>query len=90
VVLFLVEDATRPTAQRAKAFLDTHTPKAHHVGVRKLSPPACPTSRGSTSRPWLWVIWRVDSLSTSRRCAGITSTSVATWFAFRPDASSSE
>jgi fructoselysine-6-P-deglycase FrlB-like protein len=42
VVLFLGEDATRPMAQRAKAFLDTYTRKAHYVDVRDLSLPGIP------------------------------------------------
>jgi fructoselysine 6-phosphate deglycase len=42
VVLFLGEDATRPMAQRAKAFLDTYTRKAHYVDVRDLGLPGIP------------------------------------------------
>jgi fructoselysine 6-phosphate deglycase len=42
VVLFLGEDATRPMAQRAKAFLDTYTRKAHYVDVKDLSLPGIP------------------------------------------------
>ena len=76
--------------QRAKAFLDTYTPKAQHIDVRKLDPPAFLTSRGNTSRRLLSVSRRVGSLNTSRRCAGIASISVATCSASSTDACSTE
>ena len=42
VLLFLGEDASRPMAERAKAFLDTYTHKAHYVDVRELTLPGVP------------------------------------------------
>jgi hypothetical protein len=77
-------------AQRAKAFLDTYTPKAQRIDVRKLNPPAFLTSRGNTSCRLLSASWRVGSLSKTRRCAGITSISVATCSASSTDECSTE
>ncbi len=42
VLLFLGEDATRPMAERGKAFLDTYTRKAHYIDVKDLSLPGVP------------------------------------------------
>jgi fructoselysine 6-phosphate deglycase len=50
VVLFLGEDATRPMGERAKAFLDTYTRKAHYIDIAKLSLPGVPAElRGDVS-----------------------------------------
>ncbi|MEF3116661.1 SIS domain-containing protein [Streptomyces chrestomyceticus] len=42
VILFLGEDATRPMAERTKAFLDKYTRKAHYVDSRLFSLPGVP------------------------------------------------
>jgi fructoselysine 6-phosphate deglycase len=42
VVLFLGEDASRPMAERSKAFLDAYTRKAHYIDVKELTLPGVP------------------------------------------------
>jgi fructoselysine 6-phosphate deglycase len=42
VLLFVGEDATRPMADRAKAFLDTYTRKAHYIDTKELTLPGIP------------------------------------------------
>lgn len=42
VLLFLGEDASRPMAERGKAFLDTYTHKAHYIDVKDLTLPGVP------------------------------------------------
>jgi fructoselysine-6-P-deglycase FrlB-like protein len=50
VLLWLGEDATRPMAERGKAFLDKYTRKAHYVDVRDLTLPGIPEDlRGDLS-----------------------------------------
>ena len=50
VLLFLGEDASRPMAERGKAFLETYTRKGHFIDVRDLSLPGVPTElRGDVS-----------------------------------------
>ncbi len=42
VLLLLGEDASRPMGERAKAFLDRYTKKAHYIDVRDLTLPGVP------------------------------------------------
>jgi fructoselysine-6-P-deglycase FrlB-like protein len=42
VLLLLGEDASRPMVERAKAFLDRYTKKAHYIDVRNLTLPGVP------------------------------------------------
>ena len=50
VLLFLGEDASRPMAERGKAFVETYTHKAHFIDVRDLSLPGVPAEmRGDVS-----------------------------------------
>lgn len=51
VLLFLGEDATRPMAERAQAFLDTYTHKAHYIDVRTLTLPGVPADLRSDVSP---------------------------------------
>ncbi|ARZ71889.1 SIS domain-containing protein [Streptomyces sp. HU2014] len=44
VLLFLGEDATRPLAERARAFLDRHTKKAHYIDTAELRLPGVPAA----------------------------------------------
>ncbi|MER5944334.1 SIS domain-containing protein [Streptomyces sp. NPDC001928] len=50
VLLLLGEDASRPIAERARAFLDAHTRKVHHIDTAALNLPGVPTHlRGEIS-----------------------------------------
>jgi fructoselysine-6-P-deglycase FrlB-like protein len=50
VLLWLGEDASRPMAERGKAFLETYCKKAQYVDVRDLELPGIPASmRGDVS-----------------------------------------
>lgn len=50
VINILGEDASRPMAERARAFLDKYTKKAHHIDVQTLTLPGVPAAlRGDVS-----------------------------------------
>ena len=51
VLLFLGEDASRPMAERGKAFLETYTRKAHFIDVRDLTLPGVPAEARADVSP---------------------------------------
>lgn len=51
VLLLLGEDATRPVAERARAFLDRHTKKAHYIDTAELSLPGVPAAARAAIGP---------------------------------------
>ena len=51
VLLFLGEDASRPMAERGKAFLETYTRKGHFIDVRDLTLPGVPAEARADVSP---------------------------------------
>lgn len=52
VICLLAEDASRPMAERARAFLDRYTEKAHYIDTRALTLPGIPDELRGDFAPW--------------------------------------